>query len=131
MLKIKTLLIVLITICTICGCKKDTKLVVVYELKTSVPITNAPTIITKFGYTTRTFTDFTSGTSWSKSIEEETEHRPLPVYLNAQNVFLNGPGSVVVSIYVNNELKVTNTFQAVLYGSQYSASTAPLDYTIE
>ncbi len=126
------ILLILVTI-SLNSCRKDNKLSVKYEITTTTSISNPPTtIITKIGLRSAdTFSNFTSGSYWTSTIDVETSYRPLTITLNPQTIYLSAVGSATLNIYVNGKLKATSTTQSTFFSNAHMITGAPLSVTIQ
>ncbi len=130
----KYLLNFLIASFCLLGCKKNRieKFNITFEVITSTPISSTVNVITKNGLASPvTYSDFTTGTNWAKTIEAKTAYRPITLFMNAQNIFLTGPGTATCNIYVNGVVKSTSTASSIKVGAADQVTTIPLQFDIQ
>lgn len=117
------------------SCKKNLgieKFNITFEVITSTSISSKANVITKVGLAPPiTYSEFISGTSWHKTVEAETAYRPINLTMNAQNIFLTGPGTATCNIYVNGVIKNTSTASSTNIGGVDQVTTIPIQFNIQ
>mgnify|MGYP001237385012 CR=1 FL=1 len=103
-----------------------------WEIITTAEITGPfSPIFTKAGLQiSNSHSNFTTGKIWEFSTDFETSHRPIEIYLNAQNMRLKDHGTVTLNIYVNNSLKATSTRESAIFDGKQTVITEPIGYYI-
>jgi hypothetical protein len=129
------LLSLLIASCFFFGCKKNLgieKFDIRFEIITTTSVSSTVSVITKVGLAYPIiYSEFTTGTSWSKTVIAETGYRPITINMNAQNIFLTGPGSATCNIYVNGVVKNSSTASSIKVGAADQVTTTPIQFNIQ
>lgn len=114
------------------GCKKSTDLVIKYEVVTTVPISSKATIPTNVSapFPVNNTFEFLSGSTWSETVPVSTSYRPMSIHMNAQTIYLSGPGSATCNIYINGSLKATVTTASTFQGGKDQVFNPPLSHTL-